>query len=59
MVDSRVIDMSLTFSQWLSDHVQFSVTGERFYRYSYGTRGSPYGLDGDDHQISFALRFLY
>jgi len=58
-VDNRVIDMSLTFRQRLSDHVQFSVTGERFYKYSYGTKGSPYGLDGDDHQVSFALHFFY
>ena len=58
-VDNRSIDMSLTFRQQLSDHVQFSVTGERFYKYSYGTKGSPYALDGDDHQVSFALRFFY
>jgi hypothetical protein len=58
-VDSHIIDMRLTFRQWLSDHVQFSVTGERFYRYSYGSKDSPYGLDGDDHQITFALQFFY
>ncbi len=58
-VDSRIFDMSLTFRQWLSDHVQFSVTGERFYKYSYGSKGSPSGLDVDDHQVSFALHFFY
>jgi hypothetical protein len=57
--DNRVIDMSLTFRQRLTDHVQLSVTGERLYKYSYGTKGSPYGLDGDDHQVSFALQFFY
>jgi hypothetical protein len=57
--DSRVIDMSLTFRQRLTDHVQFSVTGERFYKYSYGPKGSPSGLDVDDHQVSFALHFFY
>ena len=58
-VDSRVIDMSLTFRQSLTDHVQFSVTGERFYKYSSGPKGSPSGLDVDDHQVSFALHFFY
>lgn len=58
-VDNRIIDMSLTFRQWLTDHVQVSVTGERFYKYSYGPKGSPYGLDADDHQVSFALHFFY
>jgi hypothetical protein len=57
--DSRVIDMSLTFRQRLTDHVQFSVTGERFYKYSYGPKGSPSGLDVEDHQVSFALHFFY
>jgi hypothetical protein len=57
--DSRMIDMSLTFRQWLTDHVQFSVTGERFYRYSDGPKGSPSGFDVDDHQVSFALHFFY
>ena len=57
--DSHIIDMSLTFRQWLTDHVQLSVTGERFYKYSYGTKGSPSSLDGDDHQFSFALHFFY
>ena len=57
--DSHIIDMSLTFRQWLTDRVQFSVTGERFYRYSDGAKGSPSGLDADDHQVSFALRFFY
>lgn len=57
--DDRVIDMSLTFRQWLTDHVQFSVTGERFYRYSSETKDSPSGLDADNHQISFALHFFY
>ena len=50
--DTHSIDMSLTFRQWLTDHVQFSVTGERFYRTSSGP-------DGDDHQVSFALHFFY
>jgi murein DD-endopeptidase / murein LD-carboxypeptidase len=58
-LDTHVVDMSLTFRQRLSDHIQFSVTGERFYRYSYGSKGSPYGLDGDDHQVTFALQFFY
>ena len=58
-LDKRIIDMSLTFRQWLTDHVQFSVTGERFYKYSYGTKGTPDGLDFDDHQVSFALHFFY
>jgi hypothetical protein len=58
-LDNRIIDMSLTFRQWLTDHVQFSVTGERFYKYSYGTKGTPDGLDFDDHQVSFALQFFY
>lgn len=57
--DSRIIDMSLTFRQWLNDRVQFSVTGERFYKYSYGLKGSPSSLDVDDHQVSFALHFFY
>jgi len=57
--DSHIIDMSLTFRQWLTDHVQFSVTGERFYKYSDGAKGSPSGLDVDDHQVSFALHFFY
>jgi hypothetical protein len=57
--DTRIIDMSLTFRQWLTDHVQFSVTGERFYRYSDGPKGSPSGFDVDDHQVSFALHFFY
>lgn len=59
MADDRIIDMSLTFRQWLTDHIQFSVTGERFYRYSYGSRDSTPGLDEDDHQFSFALHFFY
>ena len=57
--DSHIIDMSLTFRQWLTDHVQFSVTGERFYKYSYRPKGSPSALDMDDHQVSFALHFFY
>lgn len=57
--ESRIIDMSLTFRQWLTDHVQFSVTGERFYKYSTGIKGSPSSLDVDDHQVSFALHFFY
>jgi hypothetical protein len=57
--DSHIIDMSLTFRQWLTDRVQFSVTGERFYKYSDGAKGSPSGLDADDHQVSFALHFFY
>jgi hypothetical protein len=57
--DSHIIDMSLTFRQRLTDHVQFSVTGERFYKYSDGTKGSPSSLDVDDHQVSFALHFFY
>jgi hypothetical protein len=57
--DTHIVDMSLTFSQWLNDHVQFSVTGERFYRYSDGSKGSPSGFDVDDHQVSFALQFFY
>jgi hypothetical protein len=59
MADSRIIDMSLTFRQWLTDHVQFSVTGERFYRSFYGSRDSASSLDADDHQFSFALHFFY
>ncbi len=59
MADNRIVDMSLTFRQWLTDHVQFSVTGERVYKYSYGPKGSPYDLDIDNHQISFALHFFY
>jgi lipoprotein Spr len=59
MAESRIIDMSLTFRQWLTDHVQLSVTGERFYRSSYGSRDSASGLDTDDHQFSFALHFFY
>jgi hypothetical protein len=58
-VDNRFLDMSLTFRQQLSDRIQFSVTGERFYKYSYGTKGSSYALDSDEHQVSFALRFFY
>jgi hypothetical protein len=57
--DSHVVDISLTFRQWLTDRVQLSITGERFYKYSYGPKGSPSGLDADDHQVSFALRFFY
>lgn len=57
--DNRMIDMSLTFRQWLTDHVQFSVTGERFYRYSSEPKDSPSGLGMDDHQISLALHFFY
>lgn len=57
--ENRVIDMSLTFRQWLTDHVQFSVTGERFYKYTSGPKGSPSSLDADDHQVSFALHFFY
>jgi len=59
MAGDRIVDMSLTFRQWLTDNVQFSVTGERFYRYSYGSRDSTSGLDEDDHQFSFALHFFY
>lgn len=59
VTDHRIIDMSLTFRQWLTDHVQFSITGERFYKYSYGSKGTPDGLDYDDHQVSFALHFFY
>ena len=59
MAEDRIIDMSLTFRQWLTDHVQFSVTGERFYRYSYGSRDSISDLDEEDHQFSFALHFFY
>jgi hypothetical protein len=58
-VDPRMLDMSLTFRQQLSTNLQFSITGERFYRYSYGPRGSASGLDIDDQQISFAFRFVY
>jgi len=57
--DSHIIDMSLTFRQWLTDQVQLSVTGERFYKYSDGPNGSPSSLDVDDHQVSFALHFFY
>jgi hypothetical protein len=57
--DNHVIDMSLTFRQWLTDHVQFSVTGERFYKYSYGPKGSASSQDVDDQQVSFALHFFY
>ena len=57
--DTHIIDMSLTFRQWLTDHVQFSVTGERFYKYSDGPKGSLSGLDADDHQVFFALQFFY
>ena len=56
--DNRIIDMSLTFRQWLTDHVQFSVTGERFYRYS-SEQDSTSGRDTDDNQISFAVHFFY
>ena len=56
---THIIDMSLTFRQWLTDHVQFSVTGERFYKYSDGSKGSLSGLDADDHQVFFALQFFY
>jgi hypothetical protein len=59
-VDPRMPDMSLTFRQQLSNNLQFSITGERFYRYSYGARGSDSGQeDMTDQQISFAFRFLY
>jgi hypothetical protein len=57
--DTHIIDMSLTFRQWLTDHVQFSVTGERFYKYSDGPKGSLSGMDADDHQVFFALQFFY
>jgi hypothetical protein len=57
--DSRVLDMSLTFRQWLTSNVQFSITGERFYKYAYGPKGSTTGLDVDDQQVSFALHFFY
>jgi NlpC/P60 family len=59
MADDHIIDMSFTFRQWLTDRVQFSVTGERFYRTSYGSRDLASGLDGDDHQFSFTLNFFY
>ena len=59
MADDHIIDMSFTFRQWLTDRVQFSVTGERFYRYSYGSRDSISDLDEEDHQFSFALHFFY
>ena len=57
--DRRVVDMTLTFRQRLSDTVQLSVTGERIYKYSYGVKGAPSTLDADDHQVSFALQFFY
>jgi hypothetical protein len=58
-VDNRVINMSLTFRQWLTNNVQFSITGERFYKYSYGSKGSPYGPGSDDNQVTFGLQFFY
>ncbi len=58
-VDNRVINMSLTFRQWLTNNVQFSITGERFYKYSYGSKGSPYGPGSDDSQVTFGLQFFY
>jgi len=57
--ENRVVDMTLTFRQRLSDTVQLSVTGERIYKYSYGVKGAPSTLDADDHQVSFALQFFY
>jgi len=57
--DNHLIDMSLTFRQWLTDRVQFSVTGERFYKYSEGPGGSRSGFGMDDHQVSFGLHFFY
>jgi hypothetical protein len=57
--DPRMLDMSLTFRQQLTNNLQLSITGERFYRYSYGPGGSVSGLDVDDQQISFALHFFY
>ena len=58
-LDNGMIDMNLTFRQWLTDRLQLSVTGERIYRYSYESKDVPSGLDKDDHQISFALHFFY
>jgi len=57
--EHRAFDMNLTFRQWLTDQVQISITGERFYKYSYGPKGTSPGLDVDDHQVSFALHFFY
>jgi len=58
-LNNRTIDWSLTFRQRLTDHVQLSVTGERFYKYSYGSKNSSSSFDLDDHQVSFALHFFY
>jgi len=57
--DPRAVDMTLTFRQWLSDSIQFSVTGERSYKYSYGAKDTPDGLADRDEQIFFALHFFY
>jgi hypothetical protein len=57
--ESHIIDMSLTFRQWLTENVQFSVTGERFYRYSDAPKGASSLMDMEDHQVSFALHFFY
>ena len=57
--ESHIIDMSLTFRQWLTENVQFSVTGERFYRYSDAPKGASSLMDVEDHQVSFALHFFY
>jgi hypothetical protein len=59
MFDSRMLDLSLTFRQQLTNNLQFSITGGRYYRYSYGSKGSASGADLEDQQIFFALRFSY
>ena len=59
MSDSRAVDMTLTFRQWLSDSIQFSVTGERSYRYSYGPKDAQDSLADNVEQIFIALHFFY
>ncbi len=58
-MDDHSIDLSLTYRQQLSDHVQLSVTGDNFVRFTPGVKRSTSGFDPEDQHFSFMLHFFY
>jgi hypothetical protein len=58
-MDEHSIDLSLTYRQQLSDHVQLSVTGDNFVRFTPGVKRSSSGLDPEDQHFSLMLHLSY
>jgi hypothetical protein len=57
--DEPSMDISLTYRQRLSNHLQLSLSGEKFIGFVPGLRDSSTRFDKDDEKLTLMLHFFY